>query len=328
MDKQLSLPTLYKNGVDYQEEFMEHARRESLYKIIDYLDSPSSNQLRPITEQFFDEYYFRQYPNKKTEKIEKLLQKAILHSIEEEKKAQLRTKILYLLYKKVEPHICLIEGRAKIFPNETCNSIEKSIKYAFYVIEAITLGRPIEGIFKVPYDKICEITKCKWLYRCEEIEQFVLKNKVGTQYLKRIIQIVNDDNAVNLDAAFEQAKREAKIKREDIKTGNAMQRRHKHLKLKYKRLNEAYDMFLDKYKESEKLRRKFQRRSEKYSALNKELENNIKRLNKELKKLSKEKQINDNDKNPLMVMEIQDASSVLGVQSEFKEKQPSEAMTD
>ena len=84
-----------------------------------------------------------------TEKIEKLLQKAILHSIEEEKKAQLRTKILYLLYKKVEPHICLIEGRAKIFPNETCNSIEKSIKYAFYVIEAITLGRPIEDIFKV-----------------------------------------------------------------------------------------------------------------------------------------------------------------------------------
>lgn len=285
-----ALLSTYRYGDATPEEEMEQSniRLMALREIADYIDSINDNPLAKIIEVFINEPKFNEHSWEELSAMNasrnNFIKRALQDAIEEQKKAELKTKIICLLYKVVEHCFDTFSDFNQNFPTETRKTIEKAIKYAYYALDVKSSGRSVEDIFKLSMDKICTIADCECSERWEEIEQFVLKNKVGNQYLKRIVQLINENNAVELEAAFKQAKAEAKAKREDIKSGTPLQQRYKRLKRNYKYALEDWGIISDKFRESEKLRRKFQYRSEKWSKLNTELNEQIKTIRKALRK--------------------------------------------
>ncbi len=275
----------YSDNVTLEEEKEQsNARIDALRKIADYIDVPSNNNLGEIIDEFLKQDDIKNYDSNMITKRYNFFKNAFQVALEEQKKAELKAKLICLLYKQVDCFFDTYSDLEKNFPNETEKTVEKAIKYGYYAIDITSSGRSVEDIFKLPLDKICEIANCERPEHWEEIEQFVFNKKVGIQYLKRIIQIINDDNSINLEVAFEQAKNEAKAKREDINSGSALERRYKKLKKIYKWSEESCNKAWTAHKESEKLRRKFQHRSEKWSKLNTELNEQIKAIKKVLRK--------------------------------------------
>lgn len=119
--------------------------------------------------------------------------------------------------------------------------IEVRIAYFDYVRQIEKLGRSIEDIIELEPNLIYEIYQLDMPDKYEEIENFVLKNKVGRKYLKRIVEILQENIEIELDVAFEQAKQEAKAKREEIKSLPYQQEKYRKLKLRYKYLLESYN---------------------------------------------------------------------------------------
>lgn len=272
------------------EEKMEQSnfRLEALKKIADYIDSPTDNQLGKIVDEFIKKPDCDEHDWDKLKEYNSLrndfFTQALKNAIEEQRKAELKIKLICLLYEKVDYCFnkqCDVE---KKFPNQTRKNMEKSVIYGYYVLDNVGSGRSVEDIFKLSFEKICIIADCECFERWAEIEQFAFDKKVGIQYLKRIIQLVNEDNNIELNAAFEQAKLEAKDKRESIKNGSALQKRCKLLRKRNRLLGESFDNLYAEYKESKKLCRKFQYRSEKWLKQNTELNEQIKAIKKALRK--------------------------------------------
>ena len=71
----------------------------------------------------------------------------------------------------------------------------------------------------------------------EDVENYLKVNKVSIPDLKRAIFLMNLIEGLDIAHAVEQAKKESKLKRADIKSGNKMQQNHKKLKLRYKCMN-------------------------------------------------------------------------------------------
>ena len=180
------------------EEKMEqsNARLGALREIVDYIDSPSDNQLGKIVDEFIkepdcDEHDWeklKDYSSARYDFFTKALQKAI----EEQRKAELKTKLICLLFEKVNTFFNKFDEFEKKFPGETYKSSEKAIKYGYYVLDRVNSGSSVEDILKIPFNKTCEIEKCEQPEYWEKLEEIVLQDKIGIKLLKRTVEIINE----------------------------------------------------------------------------------------------------------------------------------------
>ena len=271
-------------NADPQEEIEQsEGRIEAIKKIVEYVDMPINNQLGVIVDKFLNPPKTENFDRDKKIAHNIFFRKALLNAVEEKRKVELKIRILCVLNKEVDWHFSEWKEFKEDFPNETENSFEKARDYGYYVLDAVREGRSIENILKIPYNKISQIVNCEEAERLGEIEQFVLDNNVGISYLRRMIEIVNEDSTVELNTAFEQAKKEAKEKREDKKAGTYEHKRYMKMRANYNFMSKILDYKESELEKSEYFRKIYQRRSEKYCALYKKLKEYIKQFKRFLK---------------------------------------------
>lgn len=181
---------------------------------------------------------------------------------------------------------------------------EREIRYVYYKYVSIInkQGRSIKDIYKIDIKKILEIFLLDDESMYEDVENYLKVNKVSIPDLKRAIFLMNLIEGLDIAHAVEQAKKESKLKRADIKSGNKMQQNHKKLKLRYKCMNKMLNSNYETNKINKKEIRKLTYRNNKQA---KEIDN-LKVELKNYKKSLKEVQtfINKTSKNIDFITEI------------------------
>lgn len=197
-----------------------------------------------------------------------------------------------------EKHIMVFDQRWRrsedFFLGLPEKELDKRIAYFNYVEKIKELGRSIEDIFEIEPSIIYEIEKLEQPERYEEIENFVLKNKVGVNHLKRVIEIIKENDKITLEEALQQSKNEYKNKREEIKSGTRLQMKYQILRRRYKAMENSYNNFMEQYKINEKENRKMQRKNAKLLELNDELKKEVKQLKETLNKMDRNTSQTDN----------------------------------
>lgn len=117
-----------------------------------------------------------------------------------------------------------------VFAGLTRKEIEERIIYYKYVSVITDQGRSIEDIYEIDVKKIYEIYYLYDETKYEEFENFLKANKVSRAEIKRAVYLMNTVENLSIEKAVEQAKKETKAKKDDIKSGTALERKHKLLK--------------------------------------------------------------------------------------------------
>ena len=151
----------YSQKVTEEEELAQsNERAEALRKISSYIDTSNNISFETIVEEFLNPKENKECDLAQVEVRYKFFEKVLQDSIEELKKAELKTKLLFMIYKEVnycfDGHKRTVE---KNFPNHTKKTIEKAIAQAYYALDVIRDERSIVEIFDIHPDKIYEISK-------------------------------------------------------------------------------------------------------------------------------------------------------------------------
>ncbi len=181
---------------------------------------------------------------------------------------------------------------------------EREIRHVYYKYVSIInkQGRSIKDIYKIDIKKILEIFLLDDKSMYEEIENYLKVNKVSIPDLKRAIFLMNLIEGLDIAQAVEQAKKESKLKRADVKSGNKMQQNYKKLKLRLKYANKSLNSNYETNKINRKEIRKLTYRNNKQAKEIDNLKIELKSYKKSLKKV--QTFINKSTKNTEFITEI------------------------
>lgn len=225
-----------------EEEILEQSKEriEAAKKLAKYIDQPKKYSLEETLDRLLKHFEHqeckpdREYNPESAYKTEDFIKKVLVEAIREQQMAELKTKMLFLMYKEInycfDGHKRTVE---KNFPNHTKKTIEKAIAQAYYALDVIRDERSIVEIFDIHPDKIYEISKTNDFRSYVYFEDFVRENKVNTKNLKRMIEILKNKEALSLETAYEKAKEEFQ-RNEKINHGDVTEIRK--LKNDYKKM--------------------------------------------------------------------------------------------
>ena len=231
------------NTTDEEKLEQSNERIAAATELAEYLDMPSEFSVKKLLGKVLK--YFESKKDMDLEEsysyvidFEKYVKNEYIKAIKEQQKAELKTKMLFLMYKEInycfDTHKRTVE---KKFPNHTKKTIEKAIAQAYYALDVIRSGRSILDFLHIHPDKIYEISKTGDYKGFVFFEDFVRENKVNTKNLKRMIEFLKNKEALSLETAYEKAKEEAQFKKK-INQGDEMAIRK--LKWNYKIMTKCW----------------------------------------------------------------------------------------
>ena len=222
----------------------------------------------------------------------------------DEKKHYYKQGFLFEKATNVPPCIMDTDWRRghDVFAGLTRKEIEERIIYYKYVSVITDQGRSIEDIYEIDVKKIYEIYYLYDETKYEEFENFLKANKVSRAEIKRAVYLMNTVENLSIEKAVEQAKKETKAKKDDIKSGTALERKHKLLKKRFTALNECFARSSEKYIDGEKTRRKLQLTTNKQAKEIDDLKAKVKNYKKDFRHL--QRLVNKNVQNNEIVEEL------------------------
>lgn len=166
--------------------------------------------------------------------LENFVEKALQASIREQQMAELKTKILFLMYKEI--NYCFDADKRTVeknFPNHTKKTIEKAIAQGYFALDVVRSGRSINEVFTLKEDIIFELSKLNDHRAYEAYEEIIRQNKISPKVLKKMIEYIKNGEKISLQAAYEKAKEEfqrnKKLNRGDVTEIRKLKKNHKEM---------------------------------------------------------------------------------------------------
>lgn len=240
----------YSQKVTEEEELAQSDERaEALRKISSYIDTSNNISFETIVEGFLNPKENKECDLTQVEVRYKFFEKVLQDSIEELKKAELKTKLLFMIYKEVnycfDGHKRTVE---KKFPNHTKKTIEKAIAQGYFALDVVRSGRSVNEVFTLKEDIIFELSKLNDHRAYETYEEIIRQNKISPKVLKKMIEYIKNGEKMSLQAAYEKAKEEFQ-RNEKINHGDVTEIRK--LKNDYKKMVKYWRHAVEQRKEAE-----------------------------------------------------------------------------